>query len=56
MLSFVGAWKGKDFPGTDDFSQEEIKRVLGAADTPRKAFRSRKKHHYLSGQTLSILL
>jgi ornithine carbamoyltransferase len=55
MPSFVGVWSGKDFLDTDDFSQEEIKKVLDAADTLRKMFRSRKKHHYLPGQTLFML-
>ncbi len=55
MPSFVGFWKGKDFLDTNDFSQEEIKKVLDAADILRKNFRSRKKHQYLSGQTLFML-
>ena len=55
MPSFVGVWSGKDFLDTDDFSQEEIKKVLDTADTLRKMFRSRKKHHYLPGQTLFML-
>jgi len=55
MPSFVGVWKGKDFLDTNDFSQEEMKKVLDAADWLRKAFRSRKKHHFLPGQTLFML-
>lgn len=50
MASFVGVWKGKDFLDTSDFSQEEIKKVLDAADDLRKLFRSRKQHHYLPGK------
>jgi ornithine carbamoyltransferase len=55
MVGFVGVWKGKDFLDTNDFSQEEITKVLDAADTLRKMFRSRRKHHYLPGKTLFML-
>ena len=40
MLSFVGKWKGKHFLDTNDFSQEQIKEVLDAADVLRKLFHS----------------
>ena len=55
MVFYVGIWNGKDFLNTNDFSQEEIKRVLNFADDLRKLFRSRKKHHYLSGKTLFMM-
>jgi len=55
LVSFVGLWKGKDFLNTNDFSQEEIKLVLDAADTLRKEFWARKKHHHLRGKTLFML-
>jgi N-acetylornithine carbamoyltransferase len=55
LPSFIGVWNGKDFLDTNDFSQEEIKKILDAADTLRKLFRSRRKHHYLLGQTLFML-
>lgn len=55
MVSFVGVWNSKDFLDTNDFSQEEIKKVLDAADVLRKIFRSRKKHHYLPGKTLFMM-
>ncbi len=55
MISFVGLWKGKDFLNTNDFSQEEIRLVLDAADALRKQYRSGKKHQYLSGKTLFML-
>ena len=55
MVSFVGVWKGKDFLDTNDFSQEEIRKVLDAADILRERFRSRKKHSYLSGKTLFMM-
>lgn len=55
MVSFVGVWKGKDFLDTNDYSQEEIKKVLDTADTLRKLFRSRKEHHYLPGKTLFMM-
>ncbi len=55
MVSFVGVWKGKDFLDTNEFSQEEIKEVLDAADVLRKLFRTRKKHEYLPGRTLFML-
>jgi ornithine carbamoyltransferase len=55
LVSFVGLWKGKDFLDTNDFSQEEIKKVLDAADNLRRMFRARKVHHYLPGKTLFML-
>lgn len=55
MPSYVGCWKGKDFLDTNDYSQEEIKKVLDAADDLRKLFRARKKHQYLPGKTLFML-
>lgn len=55
MVSFVGKWKGKHFLDTDDFSQEQIKEVLDAADVLRRLFRSRKEHHYLPGKTLFMM-
>ena len=55
MFSFVGLWKGKDFLDTNDFSQDEIRKVLDAADGLRRIFRSRKEHHCLPGKTLFML-
>ncbi|MCJ7456486.1 ornithine carbamoyltransferase, partial [Candidatus Bathyarchaeota archaeon] len=55
MVSFVGLWKGKDFLDTNDFSQDEIKIVLAAADTLRKEFRAHKKHQHLPGKTLFMM-
>jgi len=55
MPSYVGCWKGKHFLDTNDYSQEEIKKVLDAADDLRKLFRARKKHQYLPGKTLFML-
>jgi ornithine carbamoyltransferase len=48
-------WKGKDFLDTNDFSQDQIKIVLGAADTLRKEFRAHKKHQHLPGKTLFMM-
>jgi N-acetylornithine carbamoyltransferase len=55
LVSFVGMWKGKDFLDTNDFSQDEIKKVLDAADVLRRMFRSKKKHQFLPGRTLFML-
>jgi len=55
LVSFVGLWKGKDFLDTNDFSQDQIRAVLDAADALREKFRSRKKHQYLPGKTLFML-
>ncbi len=55
MALFVGGLKGRHFLDTNDFSQEEIKKVLNAADALRKMFRARKPHHYLPGKTLFML-
>ncbi len=55
MVSFAGLWKGKDFLDTNDFSQDQIKVVLDAADILREKLRSRKKHEHLPGKTLFML-
>jgi N-acetylornithine carbamoyltransferase len=55
LASFVGIWNSKDFLDTNDFSQNEIKNILDAADALRKIFRSGREHHYLSGKTLFML-
>lgn len=55
MVSFVGLWKGKHFLDTNDFSQDQIKVVLDAADDLRNKFRAHKKHEYLPGKTLFML-
>jgi N-acetylornithine carbamoyltransferase len=55
LVSFVGMWKGKDFLDTNDFTQDEIKKVLDSADALRKMFRSKKKHQFLPGKTLFML-
>ena len=55
MPSFVGLWPGKDFLNTNDFSQQEIKKVLDAADYLRQQFHTHKKHEYLPGKTLFMM-
>ncbi|HUK27720.1 MAG TPA: hypothetical protein VLV31_04790 [Candidatus Acidoferrales bacterium] len=55
MVSFVGLWSGKHFLDTNDFSQEEVKKILNAADELRKQFRARRKHEYLPGKTLFMM-
>ncbi|MGA2625692.1 MAG: ornithine carbamoyltransferase [Candidatus Bathyarchaeia archaeon] len=55
MVSFVGLWSGKSFLNTNDFSQEEVKKILDAADVLRKLFRTHKKHEYLPGKTLFMM-
>ena len=55
MVSFVGSWSGKNFLDTNDFSQQEIRKVLDAADVLRKEFRARRKHQYLPGKTLFMM-
>jgi N-acetylornithine carbamoyltransferase len=55
LASFVGVWSDKDFLDTNDFSQNEIKNILDAADALRKIFRSGREHHYLPGKTLFML-
>ncbi len=52
---YVGALKGKDFLNTQDFSQEEIKRVLDAAEDLKKKFKSKVETPYLPGRTLFML-
>ena len=55
MPSFVGLWSGKDFLNTNDFSQQEIKKILDAADSLRQLFHTHKKHEYLPGKTLFMM-
>jgi len=55
LTSYVGIWNGKDFLNTNEFSQEEITKVLDFADILRKLFRARKRHEYLKGKTLFML-
>jgi len=49
---YVGAFKGKDFLNTQDFSQEEITQVLDAAKDLKEKFKSRVETPYLPGRTL----
>ena len=53
--SYVGAFKGKDFLNTQDFSQEELSQVLDASFDLQKKFRARKETPYLPGRTLFML-
>jgi len=55
LVSFVGLWSGKSFLDTNDFSQEDVKKILDAADVLRKLFRAHKKHEYLPGKTLFMM-
>jgi N-acetylornithine carbamoyltransferase len=55
LPSFVGLWSGKDFLSTNDFSQQEINRILDAADILRRLFHAHKKHQYLPGKTLFMM-
>ncbi len=52
---FVGAFKGKDFLNTQDFTQDELKQILDVADDLRKKFRARKPTEYLPGRTLFMI-
>ena len=55
MVSFVGSLAGRDFLNTNDFSQQEINKILDAADTLRRLYRTHKKHQYLPGKTLFMM-
>ena len=55
MPSYVGAFKGKDFLNTQDYTQDELKIVLDAAADLRRKFHSRKPTPYLPGRTLFML-
>ena len=55
MPSYVGLFKGKDFLNTQDFTQDELKQILDAADDLRKKFRARKPTEYLPGRTLFMI-
>jgi len=52
---FIGAFKGRDFLNTQDFTQDELKQILDAADYLRKKFRARKPTEYLPGRTLFMI-
>ncbi|HVP22938.1 MAG TPA: ornithine carbamoyltransferase [Conexivisphaerales archaeon] len=53
--SYVGAFKGRDFLNTQDFTQEELGEVLDASFDLQKKFRERKETPYLPGRTLFML-
>jgi ornithine carbamoyltransferase len=53
--SYVGSFKGKDFLNTQDFTQDELKQILDAADDLRKKFRARKPTEFLPGRTLFMI-
>jgi N-acetylornithine carbamoyltransferase len=55
MASYVGAFRGKDFLNTQDFTQEQLVGVLDAADDLRSKFKARKPTPYLPGRTLFML-
>ena len=55
MPSYVGSFRGKDFLNTQDFTQDELKQILDAADDLRKKFRARKPTEYLPGRTLFMI-
>ena len=53
--SYVGAFKGRDFLSTQDFSQEQLSEVLDASFDLQRKFRTRKGTPYLPGRTLFML-
>lgn len=55
MPKYVGALRGKDFLNTQDFAQEEIKRILDAAADLKKKFKAGLPTPYLPGRTLFML-
>ena len=52
---YVGSMAGKDFLDTNDFSQEQIPKVLKAAEDLKGKFRKRTPTPYLPGRTLFML-
>jgi len=50
--SYVGAFKGKDFLDTQDFTQDELEQILDAAGDLKKKFKSKVPTPYLPGRTL----
>lgn len=55
LPSYVGIWRGKDFLNTQEFSQEDLVKILDAADDLKKKFKERQLTHYLPGRTLFML-
>jgi len=49
---YIGAFRGRDFINTQDFSQDEIKQILDAAIDLKKKFTSKIQTPYLPGRTL----
>ena len=43
---YIGTMRGKDFLNTQDFTQEEIRRILDAADDLKKKFKRREPTIY----------
>lgn len=52
---YVGAFGGKDFLNTQDFTQNEIKQISDAAADLKEKFKSRTQTTYLPGRTLFML-
>jgi len=50
--SYVGAFEGKDFLNTQDFTQDELRQILDAADDLKEKFESKVPTPYLPGRTL----
>ena len=53
--SYVGSMAGKDFLDTNDHPQEQISKILKAAEDLRVKFRKRTPTPYLPGRTLFML-
>lgn len=52
---YVGAMKGKDFLNTQDFTQDDLRKILDAADDLRTKFRKKEQTHYIPGRTLFMI-
>jgi len=52
---YIGTMRGKDFLNTQDFTQEDIRRILDAADDLKEKFKRREPTIYLPGRTLFMI-
>jgi ornithine carbamoyltransferase len=55
LPEYVGAMRGKDFLNTQDFVQEEIRRILDVAEDLKQKFKKKEPTPYLPGRTLFMI-
>ncbi len=55
VVSYVGLYKGRDWINTQDWTQDELKRILDVGLDLKRKFRAGEPHEYLKGKTLFMI-